>query len=220
MADLTDTLRQFKSTFDASTPAEILETINRSLSLFQSHSVCASCLPVGSKLPKFTLKTINDVPLNSDELLSDGPLIITLIRGGWCPYCILEMQAWQKWCDSVDYPINLVAITPEVPKYAIQAKQDNNLNFPILIDEGQSFAQSLGLIWELDEDMKQLLKRWEIDLEQRNKEPMFRLPVPATFVIDKNYIIHFRFIEEDYTIRAEPEKVLEIYQKLLNESSS
>ncbi|MCC2604038.1 peroxiredoxin-like family protein [Planctobacterium marinum] len=216
MADLTDTLRQFKSTFDASTPAEILETINRSLSLFQSHSVCATCLPVGSIMPKFQLKTLYDIPLSSDHLVNDRPLIITFIRGGWCPYCMLEMQAWQNYCDNANDTINLVAITPELPEYTLQAKQDNNITFPILYDEGLAFAQDLGLIWELDAEMIELLKRWEIDLEQRNKEQNFRLPVPATFVIDQNYKIHFRFIEEDYTLRAEPTKVLEIYQKLLN----
>ena len=30
------------------------------------------------------------------ELLKQGPVIVTFYRGGWCPYCNLELKAYQE----------------------------------------------------------------------------------------------------------------------------
>lgn len=215
MADLADKLRQYKSSFDASTPTEILETINRSISLFQSHSVCNNCLPVGDKFPSFRLQSVSGETVDSEVLLQKAPLVITLIRGGWCPYCMLEMQAWQRHFEASFEQFNIVAITPELFPYAHQVKQDNNISFPILVDKDMAFAKQLGLIWDLDEDMTALLLKWNINITERTSENNFQLPVPATFVIGQNYTIYFRFIEEDYTQRAEPSEVLKTYNNLL-----
>lgn len=215
MADLADKLRQYKSSFDASTPTEILETINRSISLFQSHAVCSTCLPIGEQFPAFRLQSVTGETVNSDLLLQSGPLVVSFIRGGWCPYCMLEMQAWQRHFEASFEQFNIVAITPELFQYAHQVKQDNNISFPILVDKDMTFAKQLGLIWDLDDEMKALLLKWNINITERTSETKFLLPVPATFVIDQNYTIHFRFIEEDYTQRAEPSEVLKSYNKLL-----
>lgn len=215
MSPLAEQLKQYKNSFDASTPADILETINRSISLFQSNSVCSSCLPVGAKIPGFNLRSLSGEMVSSETLLANGPLVIVFIRGGWCPYCILEMQAWQRHYEASFESFNIVAISPEIPEYTSQVKQENNIGFPILIDENMDYAEKLGLIWQLDEEMKALLLKWNIDLTERTQEKQFQLPVPATFVIGQDHTIHFRFIEEDYTLRAEPAEVLKVYNKLL-----
>ena len=124
------------------------------------------------------------------------------------------MQAWQRYYEASFASFNIVAISPELPEYVSQVKQDNNIGFPILIDENMEYAEQLGLIWRLDEEMKTLLLKWNIDLSERTREKHFQLPVPATFVIGQDHVIHFRFIEEDYTLRAEPAEVLESYNKL------
>lgn len=216
MLELAEKLKQFKSSFDASTPTEILETINRSVSLFQRESVCDSCLMRGSDFPKFTLKNIDGQDISSDSLLAEKPLVVSFIRGGWCPYCVLEMQAWQQYYEASFEDFNIVAITPEIPEFACRVKQDNDISFPVLIDEKMQLAKQLGLVWLLDDDMKELLLKWDIDILKRTCDTKFNVPVPATFVIDRNGKIQYRFIEEDYTIRAEPSEVLQVYRHLLN----
>lgn len=216
MLELAEKLKQYKSTFDASTPSEILETINRSVSLFQQESVCDSCLMTGSEFPAFTLKDLNGRTVCSHDLLKDKPLVVSFIRGGWCPYCVLELQAWQQYYDASFNDFNIVAITPELPEFACQVKKDNHISFPVLIDEELQLTKKLGLVWPLDDEMKSLLLKWDIDVSKRTCDTKFNLPVPATFVIDKNRVIQYRFIEEDYTIRAEPSEVLNIYRKFLD----
>lgn len=215
MALLSQKLQHFKSTFDAETPAEILETINRSISLFQSKEQLTDRLTIGEQFPYFELQDLQHQTFNSFHLLKDKPLIITIVRGGWCPYCMLEMQVWQQCFEQNNQELNLVAITPELPEYANTMKQDNNLSFPLLFDSGLKFISQLGLVWQIDNSLKQQLLRWNIDLTERNCDDKFNVPVPATFVIDREGQIQFRFVEEDYSLRAEPEDVLKVYNSLL-----
>ncbi len=215
MSSLTDKLRHFKSTFDATTPPELLETINRSISLLQAESIKDSCIKVGAKIPEFSLPDINGELFKSEQLLAEKPLVISFIRGGWCPYCMLEMQAWQHYYEASFQEFNIVAITPEVAEYASAASSDNQLNFPVLLDRNLEFADSLCLVWKLDPGMQDILLKWDIDIRKRNSDDRSHLPVPATLVVDQNHVVRFMHVEEDYTQRAEPEEVLKAYEKLL-----
>jgi peroxiredoxin len=34
--------------------------------------------------------------INVGTLLKRGPVVLTFYRGGWCPYCNLELRAYQR----------------------------------------------------------------------------------------------------------------------------
>ena len=213
MESLAEKLKNFKTSFEDSAPAEILETINRSISLFQNPDVTQSSPDIGADFPVFSLTDICGNLTDSTQLCASSPLIITFIRGGWCPYCMLEMQSWQQRYEAANEQLNIVAITPELPELSQQVQSDNNIAFPILVDKCQKLIERAGLIWQLDDDMQALLLKWNIDLTQRTAMSNYSLPVPATFVIDKQHKVRYRFIEEDYTLRAEPEQVLRVYHQ-------
>ena len=63
--------------------------------------------------------------------------------------------------------------------------------------------------------MKALMLKWGIDLSLRTFSGDFVLPIPATYIIDKNHEIRYAFLEEDYTERAEPQDVYDEYKKLI-----
>jgi peroxiredoxin len=211
---LSDSLRNFKSSFDAETPPEILETINRSISLLQNEDKFSNVLTINAPFPPFSLFDIDGHLFDSIDLLQHKPLIVTFIRGGWCPYCMLEMQAWQHYYQLHEHGLNIVAITPELPQYASIMKTDNQLSFPVLYDRGLTLSTKLDLIWEIDQALTEQLLKWNIDLTKRSSSKKFNVPIPATFVLDQNHKIQFRFIEEDYSRRAEPEQVLSVYSSL------
>ena len=58
-----------------------------------------------------------------------------------------------------------------------------------------------------------------LDLEKINNGNGSILPIPATFVLDKNGTVVWRFVDVDYRTRAEPDDIIEALQKPLNESS-
>ena len=53
-------------------------------------------LRVGSAAPAFDLADQNGNTFNSAALLASGPLVILLLRGRWCPFCIATAEAWNE----------------------------------------------------------------------------------------------------------------------------
>lgn len=217
MTTLTEQLQKYKNNFNETVSSEILEIISRNVSLLQKQKVLKSSLKVGDVVE---INRVNDGRGNAvvlDKLLSGSPLIITFVRGSWCPYCMLELQAWNKLIQLTNHnhSVNFVAISGETAGLLRLAKRDNNLNFRITEDKGYFLAQSFGLIYKVPDEMKKLLLKWGIDLKKRACTDDFLLPIPATYILDKNHVIRYAFLEEDYTQRAEPQDVYNEYLKLM-----
>ena len=53
-----------------------------------------------------------------------------------------------------------------------------------------------------------------VDLGERQGNPAWLLPVPATFVLDREGRVTWSHVDADFTRRAEPEDVLEALRRL------
>lgn len=215
MPTLTERLRKYKNSFDKSVPTEVLEILSRNISLLQKQHVQENKLSVGNKIQGGQIYGSNGHSVEVTSLLIQTPMIISFVRGAWCPYCMLELQQWNKLIKTVNEPINFIAVSGELPILSEKAIEDNKLSFPIWEDKGYQLAKAFGLTYDVGKEMKALLLKWGIDLTKRNCIKNFVLPTPATYIIDKNHQIQYAFLEEDYTERAEPEIVYDEYKKWL-----
>jgi peroxiredoxin len=60
---------------------------------------------------------------------------VTFYRGGWCPYCNLELRAYQPALPQIEAAgARLVAISPESPDDALTTLEKNSLRFEVLPD--------------------------------------------------------------------------------------
>jgi len=215
MLTLTERLRKYKNSFDKSVPTDVLEILSRNISLLQKQQVQENKLSVGNKIQGGQIYGSNGHSVELTSLLIQTPIIISFVRGAWCPYCMLELQQWNKFIKSVNEPINLIVVSGELSTLSDQAIEDNKLCFPIWEDKGYQLAKAFGLTHDVGAEMKTLLLKWGIDLSKRNCINDFVLPTPATYIIDKSHQIQYAFLEEDYTERAEPEIVYDEYKKHL-----
>jgi len=214
MTLLAEQLQDFKQQFETETPAHMLEVLSRSISLLQAEKVQGTALTKGDKAPDFQLRDTAGKYISLKQTLENGPCILTFFRGGWCPYCVIELSQWQKLLRQ--HPdLQLIAITPETDPYSQHTRQEHDISFPIVTDKNNMLARQFGLLWRLDEDMKQLLLKWKVDLQQRHNSSRFELPVPATYVLDSQANIQFAFIEEDYTLRAEPQEAIDALRQIV-----
>ena len=105
---------------------------------------------VGDKMPPFTLPDANGKEISSDKLLQ-GSVILSFYRGGWCPYCNLELRALQNLLPEFEKSnATLVAISPENPDRSLSTQEKNELKFPVLSDSNNKVARSMGLAKEND----------------------------------------------------------------------
>ncbi len=109
---------------------------------------------------------------------------------------------------------NLVAICPQRPEFLKQMQEKHTLSFDILRDEGNGYAEKLGLRFALPEYLQAIYQKFRIDLPRLNGEPSWTLAISARYVVRRDGTIAAADIDPDYTNRPEPEKTLGDLEKL------
>ena len=165
----------------------------------------------GSAAPAFSLPNARGEPVASATLWQDGPAVLSFYRGGWCPYCNVELRALQERLPEIKaLGARLVAITPETPDNALTTQEKNDIAFDVLSDDGNRVASAFGLAFRVPDALNALYKgQFGIDLAASNGDASQTLPVPATFVIGKGGKVLKAFVDADYTQRAEPDTIID-----------
>jgi peroxiredoxin len=156
----------------------------------------------GEMMPPFMLPDETGRLVTLDSLISQGPLVVMFYRGHWCPYCRLNVSAVIKAQDRITAPgCQIVAIMPETQKYTRRFKSDSGAPFPVLTDLDNGYALSLNLAIWLGTEIQQLLSYLDISNFQGGDDWM--LPIPATFVVDRDGLVKARFVDPDFRKRME-----------------
>jgi peroxiredoxin len=162
-------------------------------------------LKTGDRAPDFTLPNSSGRPVSLAGLLRTGPAVVTFYRGGWCPYCNLQLRAYQRaLCEITASGGKLVAISPQLPEGSLSTAEMNKLSFDVLSDVGNFVARSFGLVYSLPDELRAALKA----LPRINGDDSWELPLPATYVIASDRKIALAEIELDYRGRLEPEAIV------------
>lgn len=155
------------------------------------------------------LKDAHGRPFDLASLAADRPLIVTFYRGGWCPYCNLELRAYQALiADIHGAGADLVAISPELPDHSLTTAEKNDLTFHVVSDVGGELAAALGISFTLSDKVRPFYEKAGHALPERNGDGTWALPMPATFVIKRGGRIAAAFVEPDYRRRLDPNDAL------------
>lgn len=107
-----------------------------------------------------------------------------------------------------------MTISPQKPEKSLSTFDKLGLEFDGLIDAGNSVARQFGIVFGLPQDLRQAYSSFGIDLPEENGDDSFELPIPATYVIDKNRKIRMGYVDIDYTKRADPDDVMAFLAKM------
>lgn len=108
----------------------------------------------------------------------------------------------------------LVAISPQRAELSREIIQAKNLEFDILVDASNGYADKLGIAFTVSDELKAIYLSFGIDLGRSNGDSSWRLPMPTRLVIDRSGIVRSAEIDPDYTSRPEPESTIEILKGL------
>jgi peroxiredoxin len=166
-------------------------------------------LPVGAQAPEFALKDSNGKLVRSRDLLALGPLVIKFFRGRWCPYCVTELEAWRDLYGKLrEHDALLVAITPQTERQSDFMVGQHGLPFPVLTDPGNTVAEKFGLVYTLPEYHRDYYLSILVNLPFVNGDKSWRLPLPATYVLDRHGRVVHAEAHADFRVRPEPEEAL------------
>lgn len=80
---LAQELEKINKQFKANADSKLVEKIEASIAKLAEDKLLKKALKVGSKIPKFMLSNATGKQVDSEILLSNGPLVINFYRGGW-----------------------------------------------------------------------------------------------------------------------------------------
>lgn len=195
--------------------AEVIAAYERGIDALRVAGVAGRALAAGDAMPDFELPDARGRTVRSADLLAGGPLIVTFYRGGWCPYCNLELRTYQAKIGRIRQAgAAVVAISPELPDRGLDTAAKNGLDFDVLSDPGNGVARRFGLVFRLSDELVEIYRRNGNDLERHNGDGSWELPVPGTFLVDRTGRIALADVDPDYSRRLDPAEVLEALEKL------
>ena len=189
--------------------AEIRAAYDEFLDRLDGSQVAAQALRAGDAMPHFLLPTAEGTLADTDDLLRRGPLVVTFIRGNWCPYCVATLHALEAALPDVTAAGGtLLALTPETGGLALATKRERGLAYEVLVDVDLAVAMQFGVVFRTPPRYVALLRSRGIDLGQRSGNEGWFLPIPATFVVARTGVIRRAWVNVDFTIRAEPAEIV------------
>ena len=209
---LKEQLADYRAGWFRRVPAERQAIMERHIAGLRSGVIAKTALKVGDRAPAIVLENATGATVDVGTLLKKGPVIVTFYRGGWCPYCNLELKAYQEILPQiVAAGASLVAISPEKPDDTVSTAEKNALTFEVLSDVGQKVGRVFGLVYEFTDELKSAYHGFNLDIPARNGTPgEWALPVSATYVIDHDGSIVYANTDPDYRDRADPRDVLAV----------
>ncbi len=183
--------------------------ILKSIDILQSASIAGSFLNVGDQAPDFELTNSFGRKMKLSQVVKEGKVILNFFRGGWCPYCYLELRALQKINNLVKQGgAQIISICPEKREECQKTMERNNLHFNILTDKGNKVSEKYRLISKNDTHASDCLLDIGFDSAIDNGDISYQLPVPAIFIVDEWMTIRFAYQDPDFTKRVDTQDIL------------
>ena len=173
-------------------------------------------LKIGSQAPMFNAL---DQDSNSFELktaLKQKPVVLVFYRGFWCPYCNKHIKSLQDSLKLIEKAgATVIAVSPEKPDYLNKMKSKNGVQFTILFDENYNIAKAFDVNF-LPTKTQITVYNFALGakLKQSHSDESEQLPIPATFLINKEGKIVWRQFDPNYKKRSTVQNILKALEKI------
>ncbi len=169
-----------------------------------------SPLLIGESIPKATLQDSEGKQIELGKLLSERPTVLVFYRGGWCPYCNLQLSGLAKIeKDILDLGYQIIAISPDDYQNLQNTEEKDSTNYQLLSDPNGKFIKEIGIAFQTP----LIIKGYIATKGQKGKTSEV-MPVPTVMVVDKKGEILFEYINPNYKVRISGEMLLAVLKSL------
>lgn len=207
-------------------PENLNTLIEKGAGEISALQIVENALKSGDKAPEFILENYDGKERSLKDYLDLGPLVLTFYRGLWCPYCNLQLAAYNARLDDIKRAgANMVAVSAEGPD-GVEVVLRSNIPqeakdtifttpaFDVLHDKKSELGKAYGLTFELPDSHKELMNIMNVDIEKANENNSYTFSDPATYIIDTDGIIKWDFVPNNYRKRAEVDVIIEKLRSL------
>jgi peroxiredoxin len=212
---LSEQLAEYRANWRGRVPADRQAQMDRHVAHLAATGIDRAARQVGDRAPPISLLDQHGKMFDVASLLAKGPVVVTFYRGGWCPFCNLELKAWQAVLPRIAAAgASIVAISPEKPDDTVSTAEKNALSFPVLSDVGQATGRAFGVVYAFTDEVRQVYDGFKLDIPTKNGAAPddWSLPLSATYVIGADGAILFADTRVDYRERTDPLDVLRVLE--------
>lgn len=167
-------------------------------------------IAVGEKIPDVTLKNAKGEPVSLTALAGEKQTILVFFRGGWCPYCNKQLMGLQKIeSDLTALGYQIVAISADKPEKISETVTNDELKYTVLSDNNSDASIAFGIAFKVDDATVEKYKGYNLDLDEASGNSNHILPVPSVFILDTQGKIKYEYVNPDYKVRLDENKLLE-----------
>jgi peroxiredoxin len=190
-------------------PAETQAIHAQAVAELKQRQFAANVLQVGARAPQFELPDHDGKTVSSADLVANGRLVVCFIRGRWCPFCVGQMEAMNLALPQIEQAgARLVAISPQTVRQSFFMHDQHKLRFGLLSDAANNVARQFGLTYRVPKLQEAVYRKAFVNLPFTNGDESWELPIPATFILDRDGTILYASANEDYTERPEPSEIV------------
>ena len=102
-----------------------------------------------------------------------------------------------------------------MPDESLSPNEKEALEYSVLSDKDARIEEEYGVAWDVPGPILDHMRNdRKLDLAKINGGNGSVLPIPATFVLNRQGIVTWRFVDVDYRKRAEPNEVVAALREL------
>lgn len=172
-------------------------------------------LKIGTKAPDFNSSDVNGKKVSLQELTQNGNVVLLFFRGQWCPVCNRYLSNFQDSVQQIlDKGASVIAVTPETSDNAKTMISKTGMTFTVVPDIDEKIMKSYDVLFDvIDEYQNKIINNLNSNIAENNSKEKARLPVPATYIINKNGVIVSVFFDYNYKKRASVGEIVAVLEK-------
>ena len=167
-------------------------------------------LQIGDTVELFSATDQYDSIFVLKEVLKEGSVVLIFYRGQWCPYCSKHLSNIQDNLTEIQAKgATVIAVSPENQEHLQMSAEKNDVEFTLLFDKDYTIARSFDVLFKPTSGQKMKYNLIGADFDNSHSNEEILLPVPATFIINKEGIIVWRQFDHSYKNRSMAEDILD-----------
>ena len=165
---------------------------------------------VGETLPNANFQNTVGEYVQLKALLEEKPTVLVFYRGGWCPYCNVQLSGLVEIEEDVlELGYQIVAISPDDYKNLQSTIENNSTKYKLLSDPNGKFIKEIGIAFKTSSSLKEYITG-----KGQKGETSSVMPAPTVMIVDKKGVIKFEYINPNYKERISGEMLLSVLKTI------
>ena len=166
-------------------------------------------IAVGEHVPALAARDVSGKEVTLSSLYATGPILLAFYRGGWCPYCNMEIhQLTEAYPEFRRRGVTPVALSVDQPEAEALLKATYVIPFPVLSDVDAHVIEAFHVVKTMSPEEFATMKAKGVDLERYSGRTHHEIAIPSLFLIDRTGVVRWAHSDVDFKVRPATAQVL------------